>query len=98
MSSKELYQHTKQIQLNEWKTGMILFRTQALAARTHVQVELGKQVKILEGKLEEGKTKLEELHKASGSNFESTKKGFEITWESISSTFEDTAEKFKATA
>jgi len=98
MSSKELYQQNKQIQLNEWRTGMILFRTQSLAARTNVQVELSKHVKMLEGKLEEGKNKLAELTKTTGTTFESNKKGFEIAWDSISTAFEDTATKFKAIA
>ncbi len=98
MSSKELYEQTKQTQLNEWKTGMILFRTRSFAARTNVQVELNQHVKMLESKLEEGRCKLAELTKTTGSNFESTKKSFEETWESIVTAFEDASVKFKATA
>jgi len=98
MSSKELYQHTKQTQLNEWKAGMIQFRIRSFAARANVQVELNQQVKMLESKLEEGKMKLAELTKTTGSSFESTKKNFEETWESLIIAFEDASVKFKATA
>ena len=98
MNDKELYQQKKQAQLNEWKVGMIQLRTQALAARAHSQVELNKHVKLLEGKLEEGKIKLAELHKTTGSGFETAKKGFEITWDSIIATVDDTTAKFKAIA
>jgi len=96
MNDKELYQQKKQTQLNEWKTGMIQFRTQAFAARTHLQLELNKHVKLLEGKLEEGKIKLAELVKMTGSSFESAKKNFEIMWDSIIIAFADTATKFKS--
>lgn len=98
MNDKELYQQKKQTQLNEWKAGMNVFRTQSLAARAHSQVELGKHVKLLEGKLEEGKIKLAELAKTTGSGFESAKKGFEVTWESLITTVADTSAKFKAIA
>lgn len=96
MNEKELYQHKKQTQLNEWKTGMIQFRIQSFAARTNMQLELNKHVKALESKLDEGKTQLTELAKKSGSSFESAKKSFEIVWESIMAVFTDTATKFKA--
>ena len=95
MNDKELYQHKKQTQLNEWKTGMIQFRTQAFAARTHLQLELNKHVKVLEGKLDEGKIRLAELVKVTGSSFEPAKKNFEIMWDSITVSFADTATKFK---
>lgn len=98
MNEKELYQQKKQTQLNEWKTGMLIFRTQSLAARAHYQVELGKHVKLLEGKLEEGKIKLADLVKTTNSGFELAKKGFEVTWESIQTAVVDTEIKFKATA
>lgn len=96
MNDKELYQQRKQAQLDEWKTGMTHFRIQSLAARAHSQIELGKHVKLLEVKLEEGKMKLTELVKTTGSGFESAKKSFEVIWESIIIVFDDTKTKFKA--
>ena len=96
MNDKELYQQKKQTQLNEWKISMIQFRTQAFAARTHLQLELNKHVKFLEGKLEEGKLNLAELAKMTGNSFEAAKKNFEIMWEGIQMAFTDTATKFKA--
>jgi len=95
MNDKELYQQKKQTQLNEWKTGMIQFRTQAFAARTDMQLELNRHVKLLEGKLDEGKLKLAELVKMTGHSFESAKKNFEIMWDTIQVSFTDTATKFK---
>lgn len=98
MNDKELYQQRKQAQLDEWKIGMTQFRIQSLAARAHSQLELGKHVKLLESQLEDGKMKLSALVKTTGSGFESAKKGFEITWESLKTAVADTATKFKATA
>ncbi|AFL68351.1 hypothetical protein [Sulfurospirillum barnesii] len=97
MNDKEmLYYHTKQTQLNEWKAGMTQIRTQALAARVHLQVALIKHVKLLEVQLEEGKTCLTQLMNTTGSGFESAKKTFEVAWESIIKSLEDTTAKFKA--
>jgi len=98
MNDKELYQQKKQAQLNEWKAGMLLFRIKALAARAHSQLELSKHVKLLENKLDEGKIKLAELTKTTGSSFEPMKKNFEVTWESIITTLSDTSAKFEAIA
>lgn len=98
MNEKELYQQRKQAQLNEWKTGVLLLRIKSLAARAHFQVELGKHVKLLESKLDEGKMKLADLVKTTNSGFESAQKGFEVTWESIKLAVADTETKFNATA
>lgn len=99
MKDKELlYSHIKQTQLNEWKSGMLQIRTKALAARAHLQVALNKHVKLLETKLEEGKMHLDILMKTTGSNFEYTKKTFEITWDEIIQTLEETRTKFQAIA
>lgn len=98
MNDKELYQEKKQAQLNEWKAGMLFFRIKSLAARAHSQLELAKHVKLLEGKLDEGRMQLAELAKTTGSGFETTKKNLEVTWDSIIITLSDTTAKFKAIA
>jgi len=96
MNEKDLYQQKKQAQFNEWRTIMIHCKTKSLAARAHTQLELSKHVKLLEGKLEEGRTTLDQLLKTTNSNYESAKKSFEITWDGITVAFADTATIFKA--
>lgn len=98
MNDKERYQQKMQTQLNEWKAGMLFFRIKSLAARANSQLELAKHVKLLEGKLDEGKIQLAELTKTTGSSFELTKQSLEVTWESIITTLSDTTAKFQAIA
>ncbi|MCR1810238.1 MULTISPECIES: hypothetical protein [Sulfurospirillum] len=96
MMDKELYRQRKQIQLNEWKSGMVVFRTQAFAARTNVQVELAKHVKMLDNTIEELKLKLTELAKITGNNFDVSKKIFETHYESLRKALAETPSKFQA--
>jgi hypothetical protein len=58
-------------------------------------LELNKQNKALEGKLEEGTTLLAEIADASEYAWESIKKGVESVWGSMKSVFSDAAVKFK---
>ena len=67
----------------------------ASGAGADVQVELNKETKALESKMEEGKAKLTEIADASEGAWESIKDGMESAWESINSAFSDAAVKFK---
>tara|TARA_R110001583_G_scaffold195499_1_gene374371 strand:+ start:32569 stop:32859 length:291 start_codon:yes stop_codon:yes gene_type:complete len=95
MNKKELYQQKKQSQLNEWKAELEKLKAKASGASADTQLELNKQIKELQGKLDEGKTKLAEISDANEEAWESLKKGSESAWDSIKSTFDDVATKFK---
>lgn len=96
MNDRELYQQKKQAQLDEWKAGIDKLRAQASMASADVQIEMHKQLKVLEGKMEEGKSKLSEFAKASEDTFESMKKGVESAWDSTKTAFNDMTAKFKS--
>lgn len=96
MNNKDLYQEKKQAQLNEWKAQINKFKAQAALATVDAKIEMNKQIKILEGKMDEGKVKLSELNKATESTFESVKKNVETAYESVKTTFTDAAKKFKS--
>ena len=95
MNDKELYQQKKQAQLDEWKAEVDKLKAKASGASADAQLELNKQIKALEGKLEEGKTNLAAIANASEDAWESIKEGMESAWDSIKSAFSDAAAKFK---
>lgn len=95
MNEKALYQQKKQAQLDEWEAEIDKLKAQASGASADAQIELNKQIKVLEGKVEEGKTKLAEIAEASEDAWESIKEGVESAWYSIKSAFSDAAAKFK---
>jgi len=95
MNEKELYQQKKQAQLDEWKAEVDKLKAQASGASADAQLELNKQIKALEGKIKEGKTRIAEIADASEEAWESIKVGVESSWDSMKSAFSDAAAKFK---
>ena len=61
MSDKELYQQKMQAKLDEWKAEVDKLKAKASGASADAQLEMNKQIKALESKIEEGKAKLSEL-------------------------------------
>ncbi|MEX1994173.1 MAG: hypothetical protein WD929_05880 [Steroidobacteraceae bacterium] len=95
MNEKELYQQKKQAQLDEWKAVVDKLKAQASGASADAQMELNKQIEALEGKIEEGKTKLAEIADASEDAWESIRDGVESAWDSMKSAFSEAVDKFK---
>jgi DNA-binding transcriptional regulator GbsR (MarR family) len=95
MNEKELYQQKKQAQLDEWKAEVDKLKAQASGASADAKLETNRQIESLEGRIEEGKSKLAEVGDASDDTWESIKDGMESTWDSMKSAFNDAAEKFK---
>lgn len=95
MSDKELYQQKMQAQLDEWKAEVDKLKAKASGASADAQLEMNKQIKALESKIEEGKAKLSELAKAGEDAWESIKDGVESAWGSLKSAVSDAASKFK---
>lgn len=95
MTEKELYQQKKQAQLDEWKAEVDKLKAKASGASADAQLELNEEIEALEGKIEEGKTKLAEVADASEDAWESIKDGAESAWDSMKSAFSDAAAKFK---
>lgn len=95
MNKKELYQQKKQAQLDEWKAEVDKLKAKASGGSADAQLALNKQIDALEGKIEEGKTKLAAIADASEDKWESAKEDLESAWDSIKSSFSDAADKFK---
>jgi len=95
MNEKELYNQKMQAQLDEWKADLDKLKARASKAEANTKLEANKKIKELEGKIEVGQTKLNEMKGASGEAWDSLKSGFETAWNSIKSGFEDAASKYK---
>ncbi|WP_300464546.1 coiled coil domain-containing protein [Desulfobacula sp.] len=95
MNEKKLFQQKKQAQLDKWKAEVNKFKARASGASADAQLGLNKQIEVLEGKIEEGKTKLAEIRVASEDSWESIKEGVETAWDSMRSAFSGAAAKFK---
>ena len=95
MNEKQLYQQKRQAQLDEWKAEIDKVKAKASGASTDVQLQLNQQIKVLEGKIAEGKAKLAEIAGASDEAWESLKEGAESAWASLKAGFNEAASKFK---
>lgn len=95
MHEKELYNQKMQAQLDEWKAELNLLKAKAKKAEADSKLEADKKINELEGRIEEGQTKLNELKEASDEAWESVKSGFDAAWSSLKSGFEDAASKLK---
>ena len=95
MNEKQLYQQRGQAQIDEWKAELLKFKAKASAASAGAQLQLLAQIKLLEGKVEEGKAKLAEAAEASDAAWESIKVGGESAWASLRTAFRDAASKFR---
>ena len=95
MNDKELYQQKKQAQLDEWEAEVTKLKAKASEASADAQIELNQQIETLEGKIEEGKSKLSELSNTSDDAWETVKEGMESAWVSVTSAFSEAAAKFK---
>ncbi len=77
MNKKEIFRQKIQSQLDEWKADVDKLKAKASGASADAQQELDKQIKMLKGKMQEGKTKLATIADASEDAWESVKKGVE---------------------
>ena len=96
MRDRELYQQKLQAQLDAWRADVSKLKAKASAASADVQLEMNKQIRTLESRLEEGKAKLAELGAAGEDAWESVKDGVESSWGTIKSAFSDAISKFRS--
>ncbi len=95
MNDKELYQQKMQARLNEWKADVDKLKAKASGASADVQLDMNRQIKVLEHNIEEGKAKLSELATAGEDAWESIREGVESAWGSLKSGVTDAAAKLK---
>lgn len=94
MNEKELYQQKLKAQLNEWQADIDKLKAKMAGASVGAKMELNPHINMLESKLSEGGSKLEELEKATEETWETFKESLEEAWKSITAEFEDAYKKF----
>ncbi len=95
MNDKEIYQQEYQAKLDEWKAEIDRLKAKPFGAGADARQELNQQIEELEIKVEEGKAKLAELAEVDEDKWESFKAGAESVWNSLKSSINDVAAKFK---
>lgn len=81
--------------MDEWNAEVDKLKAKASMASADAQLEMNKQIKAFESKIEEGKAKLSELAGAGEDAWESIKGSVESAWGSLKSAVSDAASKFK---
>ncbi len=95
MSDRELYQKKMQAKLDEWKAMVDVLKARASGLSADAQLETKGQIKALENKIQEGKTKLSELAVAGEDSWVSVRQGVESAWDALKSAVGDAAARFK---
>ncbi len=95
MNDKELYQQKMQARLDEWKAEVDKLKAKSSGASADAQLDINRQIRALERKIEEGKGKLSEIAAASEDAWESIKDGVESAWDALKSGVTDAAAKLK---
>ena len=95
MKDRELYRQKVQAHLDGWRADVDKMRARALNASADRQLELNRQIALLESKIEDGQSKLSELSKASEDRWESAKDNFASAWESLKASFAEVSARVK---
>ena len=92
---RKAYEEKLDSQLKEWKAQIALLKTKAENAKVGVKIDYYKTIDALEHKLDESKTKLQELKTAGDEAWEAVKTGAEKAWTEVKTAYHDAASKFK---
>ncbi len=95
MNDKELYQQKMRARLDEWNAEVDKLKAKSSGASADVQLDVNRQIKLLERNIDEGKAKLAEITAAGEDAWESIKEGVESAWDALKSGVTDAAAKLK---
>ncbi len=95
MATKAYYEQKIAAQLAEWRAELDLLKAKAENLTVDMKAKSQEKIDLLEIKISEGQSKLNELEKAGEEAWESVKDGAESIWETMKSTFDDAKSKFK---
>ena len=85
MSELDLYLKKLQAQLDEWKAELDKQKARASGLSADVQLEVNKQIKAFESRLEQAKTKLSELSEVGEDAWVAVRADVESAWDSLKS-------------
>ena len=87
MDEKRLYQQKWQAQLDQWQAEIDKFKAKASGASADAQLRLNSEIKVLQGRIDEGKAKLAQIAAASDDAWQSLKQGGDSAWTALKSAF-----------
>jgi hypothetical protein len=85
----------KQAGLAPWPAEVDKPQAKASEASAGARLEMNRQIKVLEGKIEAGKATLAEVAEAGDDGWESIKDGMESAWDSGNFAFSEAVSKWK---
>jgi septal ring factor EnvC (AmiA/AmiB activator) len=95
MKDKELYQQKMQARLDEWNAEIHKLKAKSSRASADVQLDINRQIRLLERDIEDVKAKLREIATAGEDAWESIKGGVEDAWGSLKSGVTDAATRLR---
>lgn len=95
MKDKELYQQKIQAQLNEWKADIDKLRAKVSMSNADSQLDMNRNLRVLESKIEEGKEKIREIAGVGEGVWDSARQRMQSAWELLKSEADDAAAKLK---
>ena len=95
MSDKKLYEEKMKDELDEFRADIKKLKSRALMVGAETQFEISRRIKMLEGKIEEGKTKLSKLVAASESAWDSIRESMDSDWSMLKEAVGDAYVKIK---
>ena len=95
MDEKELYRQKQEAQLNQWKAEVDKLKAQAEEASADTQIEMKQKIEELEGRIEEGRSKMTQLAEAGGDAWDSVQREVDDFISRTKSAMDAAAEEFK---
>ncbi|WP_404366887.1 hypothetical protein [Marinobacter sp.] len=95
MKNRELYQQKVQAQLDEWRADFDKFKAKASDASADSQLDINRNLKSLEAKIEEGRKKLSEISDFGEETWDSASENVRSGWESVKSGANDAIARLK---
>ena len=83
MSNRDVYEKKMQVQLDEWKTRLEVFKEKADQEETNLQLEYYTLIDEIKLELETAHKKLQLLKQAGDETWEEVKAEVETTWDSL---------------
>lgn len=95
MQNRKLYQRKAKAQLAQWRADFDKLKARASGASADRQLEINRNLKVLERKIEEGRDRLSEISRYSEDSWESASENVRSAWESIKFEANDIIAKLK---
>ncbi len=92
MNEKVLYIQRLKAQLYDWQADIDKIKSKMAGASIGAKLEINQHINNLEGKIGEGKIKIEQLCEANDDTWDTTKAEVEGIWEAISSSYKEAYE------